>query len=338
MANTRVPLVARPLGVRVGKPTSRRGDCSGFSNPIIRARPVAMSSSAPPGTLADMQVTLVSVSVIQGDEEDFASESIANAFASVEEMDNDRFDVLRSTEDPGKFLLVEIYKTPNGPVAHKSTEHYAAWRENVEDMMAEPRSTRKFTPMYPWPGLWGTSAASRRQEVEEEDANEQSNETNLSADCPETENMASTFLTLDSENADAESLTKANTGDGHIDDFLNMIDGMADTKVITHVHVTCVSGTEDEFAEASMANAASSVLEPGNLRFDVLRDKDEPNKFLLIEVYDNSNSAAAHKQTPHYLEWRQTVQEMMAEPRQAYTYVARFPEEEKAWKMTLSDV
>ena len=115
-----------------------------------------------------MQVTLVSVDVTPGDEEDFASESIANALASVEEPENCRFDVLRAVEDPSKFLLVEIYATAAGPVAHKETDHYAQWRENVQDMMATPRSARKYVPVYPWPGLWGTAAASRRaREVDE---------------------------------------------------------------------------------------------------------------------------------------------------------------------------
>ena len=86
-----------------------------------------------------MQVTLVSVSVTPGDEEDFAHESIANAASSLEESDNIRFDVLRSIDDPGKFTLVEVYKTPHGPVLHKESEHYIRWRENVSDMMAEPR-------------------------------------------------------------------------------------------------------------------------------------------------------------------------------------------------------
>ena len=108
-----------------------------------------------------MQVTLVSVDVTPGDEEDLASESIANALASVEEPENCRFDVLRAVEDPSKFLLVEIYATAAGPVAHKETDHYAQWRENVQDMMATPRSARKYVPVYPWPGLWGTAAASR---------------------------------------------------------------------------------------------------------------------------------------------------------------------------------
>ena len=73
------------------------------------------------------------------------------------------------------------------------------------------------------------------------------------------------------------------------------------------------------------------------LRFDVLRAADDPRAFLLVEVYDSPEAAAAHKQTPHYAEWREEVQDMMAEPRQATAYVARFPEDPGAWKMRLSE-
>ena len=54
-------------------------------------------------------------------------------------------------------------------------------------------------------------------------------------------------------------------------------------------------------------------------------------------MYDSPEAAAAHKQTPHYAEWREEVQDMMAEPRQATAYVARFPEDPGAWKMRLSE-
>ena len=296
-------------------------------------------ASSPPGSLADMQVTLVSVDVTPGDEEDFASESIANALASVEEPDNCRFDVLRAVEDPSKFLLVEIYKTAAGPVAHKETDHYAQWRENVQDMMATPRSARKYVPVYPWPGLWGTAAASRRARVPDssDDADDADADAVFEKDLNE---KASTFLTLDAAAADADSLGAAYANADALGagfDIDSLIDSFGDTKVITHVHVSCVPGSEDAFAEASTANAASSVLEPGNLRFDVLRAEDDPCAFLLVEVYDSPEAAAAHKQTPHYAEWRKEVQEMMAEPRKAITYVARFPEDPGAWKMRLSE-
>ena len=280
-----------------------------------------------------MQVTLVSVDVTPGDEEDFASESIANALASVEEPENCRFDVLRAVEDPSKFLLVEIYATAAGPVAHKETAHYTQWRENVQDMMATPRSARKYVPVYPWPGLWGTAAASRRAREAELPRDDErvpdEDESSLNE-------KASTFLTLDAVAADEDALGAAYANADALD-VEALIDSFGDTKVITHVHVSCVPGTEDAFAEASIANAASSVLEPGNLRFDVLRAADDARAFLLVEVYESPEAAAAHKKTSHYAEWREEVQDMMAEPRKATSYVARFPEDAEAWKMRLSE-
>jgi len=208
----------------------------------------------------------------------------------------------------------------------------------VQDMMATPRSARKYVPVYPWPGLWGTAAASRR--AREADEARPDDAASRAAEKDALNEKASTFLTLDATDADADALGAAYAnadalGDGF--DIDSLIDSFGDTKVITHVHVSCVPGTEDAFAEASTANAASSVLEPGNLRFDVLRAADDPRAFLLVEVYESPEAAAAHKKTPHYAEWREEVQDMMEEPRKATSYVARFPEDAEAWKMRLSE-
>ena len=335
MVVARVPLRACLRASSPGHPPSRRGASPRPPTKIVPrfGQRVVCKASAAPGSLADMQVTLVSVDVKPGDEEDFASESIANALASVEEPENCRFDVLRAVEDPSKFLLVEIYGTAAGPVAHKETDHYAQWRENVQDMMATPRSARKYVPVYPWPGLWGTAAASRRAREAELPRDDErvpdEDESSLNE-------KASTFLTLDAVAADEDALGAAYANADALD-VEALIDSFGDTKVITHVHVSCVPGTEDAFAEASIANAASSVLEPGNLRFDVLRAADDARAFLLVEVYESPEAAAAHKKTSHYAEWREEVQDMMAEPRKATSYVARFPEDAEAWKMRLSE-
>jgi autoinducer 2-degrading protein len=67
------------------------------------------------------------------------------------------------------------------------------------------------------------------------------------------------------------------------------------------------------------------VAEPGNRRFDVLRDAADPNRFLLYEAYASAEDAAAHKRTAHYLKWRDTVADMMAEPRKGISYVGLYP-------------
>ena len=95
--------------------------------------------------------------------------------------------------------------------------------------------------------------------------------------------------------------------------------------VLVHVHVKpdCI----EAFREASLENARNSIEEPGIARFDVLQDNDNPNRFILNEVYRDAEAPAAHKETAHYAAWRDTVADMMAEPRQAVKLTNHFPED-----------
>ena len=90
--------------------------------------------------------------------------------------------------------------------------------------------------------------------------------------------------------------------------------------VVTCVYVFVKPEYVDDFIAASKANHAGSIQEPTNLRFDVLQDPDDPTKFMLYEAYETTDGAAAHKQTAHYLTWRETVAPWMAEPRQGKPY------------------
>ena len=87
----------------------------------------------------------------------------------------------------------------------------------------------------------------------------------------------------------------------------------------------------DAFIAETQANAAASLNEPGIVRFDVLRSVDDPNRFLLVEVYRTKDDPAKHKETQHYQKWNQTVTEMMAAPRTKMVYDNVFPED-KGWK------
>ena len=51
--------------------------------------------------------------------------------------------------DPKNFTLVEVYNKDDAPAAHKETAHYAAWRDAVADMMAEPRTNVKYETILP---------------------------------------------------------------------------------------------------------------------------------------------------------------------------------------------
>jgi len=100
---------------------------------------------------------------------------------------------------------------------------------------------------------------------------------------------------------------------------------------VVHVFVSTKPGTEDDFKVASLENAKNSSQEPGVARFDVLQDQADPTKFVLVEVYKTAEAPAAHKETDHYKKWRDTVQDMMAEPRQARKFSNLFPMTTDGW-------
>ena len=70
-----------------------------------------------------------------------------------------------------------------------------------------------------------------------------------------------------------------------------------------------------QFIEATLDNARNTRREPGNLRFDVLASEDDPNRFMLYEVYREKEDFAKHQQTEHYFRWREAVTDWMAQPR-----------------------
>jgi autoinducer 2-degrading protein len=96
---------------------------------------------------------------------------------------------------------------------------------------------------------------------------------------------------------------------------------------VTIVHVHVKPEHSERFIEATEKNHQASIQEPGNLRFDVLQSAEDPNHFVLYEAYRDEAAAAAHKQTEHYLTWRETVAQWMAQPRQGVLYKGLFPDD-----------
>ena len=96
--------------------------------------------------------------------------------------------------------------------------------------------------------------------------------------------------------------------------------------VLVHVHVK--PEFVEDFKQATLENASNSVEETGIARFDVIQQADDPTKFILVEIYKTADASAAHKETAHYKRWRDTVAEMMAEPRQGIKYTNIFPANE----------
>ena len=84
------------------------------------------------------------------------------------------------------------------------------------------------------------------------------------------------------------------------------------------------------FREATIENARNSIQEPGIARFDVVQQTDDPTRFVLVEAYRDEAATRAHKETPHYAKWRDTVAPMMAETRTSVKFTNLFPED-KDW-------
>ena len=95
---------------------------------------------------------------------------------------------------------------------------------------------------------------------------------------------------------------------------------------VTIVHIEVLPAYIESFIQASTENHLESVKEPGNLSFDLLRNEDNPNRFVLYEAYVNESAAAAHKETGHYLKWREIVAPWMAKPREGIRYTGLQPE------------
>ena len=86
--------------------------------------------------------------------EAFKEVSVANALQSLKEPGIARFDLVQQNDDPTRFILVEVYRNVEATTAHKATAHYAAWRDRMESLMAEPRFSVKYTNVFPGDEGW----------------------------------------------------------------------------------------------------------------------------------------------------------------------------------------
>jgi quinol monooxygenase YgiN len=96
--------------------------------------------------------------------------------------------------------------------------------------------------------------------------------------------------------------------------------------VIIHVFVHVKPDHVEAFKTATIENARNSLKEEGVIRFDVIQQKDDPARFVLVEVYRTPDDPGRHKETLHYQKWRDTVADMMAEPRTSIKYANVFPD------------
>jgi autoinducer 2-degrading protein len=95
--------------------------------------------------------------------------------------------------------------------------------------------------------------------------------------------------------------------------------------VVNCVHVSVKAEHIEDFIKATRINHEASIREPQNMRFDVLQDPHDPSRFVLYEAYASADGAAAHRETQHYLTWREAVEPWMAEPRKGISYTVIAP-------------
>lgn len=101
--------------------------------------------------------------------------------------------------------------------------------------------------------------------------------------------------------------------------------------IVTIVHVWVKPANIDDFIAATLLNHQGSIQEPGNRRFDFLQSSEDPGKFTLYEVYETQADVDAHKTTEHYLTWRSTVNDWMAQPRKGERQIVLGPTDPALW-------
>lgn len=101
--------------------------------------------------------------------------------------------------------------------------------------------------------------------------------------------------------------------------------------IVTFVHVWVKPEYIDRFIEASTENHQNSILEAGNLRFDLVQDSEDSSKFVIYEAYESDAAASAHKETDHYKKWKEAVAGWMAKPRLGEKYNILAPTDKSLW-------
>jgi (4S)-4-hydroxy-5-phosphonooxypentane-2,3-dione isomerase len=116
--------------------------------------PAPIEDCSPGTDTSSMLIVHVQIHVNSESVEDFIEATIENARNSIREPGIARFDVVQQTDDPTRFVLVEVYRDEAATKAHRETAHYAKWRDAVAPMMKEARTRTQFSNLFPEDGGW----------------------------------------------------------------------------------------------------------------------------------------------------------------------------------------
>ena len=96
-----------------------------------------------------MIIVLVYIHVKSEFIDEFRKATIENAFNSIKESGISRFDLIQQQDDVSRFVLIEGYQDHEATLRHKESQHYQLWRDQVAEMMAEPRYSIKYLSVFP---------------------------------------------------------------------------------------------------------------------------------------------------------------------------------------------
>ena len=81
---------------------------------------------------------------------------------------------------------------------------------------------------------------------------------------------------------------------------------MSNTRKITAL-LTAKPGKTAELEALIRSMIALCRAAPGNLRWDVWQDRDDPARFVLDELYVDDAAIQAHRTSPHFLDYASKV-------------------------------
>ncbi|PWU01272.1 MAG: antibiotic biosynthesis monooxygenase [Terriglobia bacterium] len=103
---------------------------------------------------ASMVILIVHVHVKSEHIDAFREATIENARNSRQEPGIVRFDLLQQADDASRFVLYEVYRSPEAPPQHRETAHYKTWLARVTDMLAGDRTRVFYSNVFPSDAEW----------------------------------------------------------------------------------------------------------------------------------------------------------------------------------------
>ena len=84
--------------------------------------------------------------------------------------------------------------------------------------------------------------------------------------------------------------------------------------LVLMVNIKVKPGRRADFIAAVCEDGeGTTAKEEGNLQFSAVQESDDPDRFFLFEVYRDEAALAAHRQTAHFLKYREATADLLAE-------------------------